>query len=86
MFLKARLCLLAALLFIPQLSVPIGLPVSAQTAQEAEQLYQLGVQQFNQGQFQQAFATFEQVLQLFRERGDRLQRRSRLEYFRNHLT
>ena len=75
MFVKAHLRLIAALLFsIPQFSViSFSLAVAAQTAQtdEAGQLYQIGIQQFNQGQFQQAFATFEQVLQLFRESGDR---------------
>ena len=75
MFVKAHLRLIAALLFsIPQFSViSFSLAVAAQTAQtdEAGQLYQLGIQQFNQGQFQQAFATFDQVLQLFRESGDR---------------
>ena len=75
MFVKAHLRLITALLlFIPQFSaVSFGLAVAAQMSQidEAGQLYQIGVQQFNQGQFEQAFATFEQVLQLFRESGDR---------------
>ncbi|HBL13606.1 MAG TPA: hypothetical protein DD379_19860, partial [Cyanobacteria bacterium UBA11162] len=47
----------------------------AQTTQErseeAWQLYQLGVQQYNQGQFGEALKTFEQVLGIVREIGDR---------------
>ncbi|MEP0859653.1 tetratricopeptide repeat protein [Trichocoleus sp. DQ-U1] len=38
---------------------------------EALHLYQVGVQQFNQGQFREAFETFQQVLVIFREIGER---------------
>ena len=47
----------------------------AQTTQdrseEALRLYQLGVQQYNQGQFREALKTFEQVLRIVRAIGDR---------------
>lgn len=68
----ARLRLLGVLLLSISFNpiVARSAPIAQLQTDEAEQLYQIGVQQFSQGRFQQAFSTFEQVLQLFRERGD----------------
>jgi CHAT domain-containing protein/Tfp pilus assembly protein PilF len=76
-FVLVGLILLGEIQFIKFLSPQVGgLPVLAQTggeslAEEALQLYELGYEQTDRGQFQEALATFERALALARQSGDR---------------
>jgi Flp pilus assembly protein TadD len=59
----------------PGLAVPGGLPVVAQTVDqrkaEADRLLQQGIQQFQTSQFEAAFQSWQQALQLYRAIKDR---------------
>jgi len=61
--------------FSPQLNSRLTFVAQVQTNQdrvdETWQLYQKGTEQLNRGQFREALVTFEQVLVIFREIGDR---------------
>ncbi|MGL5194979.1 MAG: tetratricopeptide repeat protein, partial [Chroococcales cyanobacterium] len=76
-FVLVGLILLGGIQFIKFLSPQVGgLPVWAQTggeslAEEARRLYELGFEQTDRGQFQEALATFERALAMAVQVGDR---------------
>src|SRR5919199_1326284 len=56
-----------------QLASPIQLEQTSQdTEVQADRLFQTGVEQFHKGQLQEALVTYQQVLQMRREQGDKL--------------